>query len=235
MKVSDLFEQLSYGELSNLAISNSGSGEIEEVQQPKVILYTNEALLRLYSRFILKENDLIIETREHITNYPLKKKYAESSQSDVPWPFIKDLLNDPFEEDVIKVLEVWDRKNGRVPLNDKDDPRSAFTPQPDIVQIAQPEERGIVSVLYQARHPLLLVRGDDIKEQEIEIPFFLEGALQSFVAHKVFSHMNGQENMLKSQEHFQAYEMICIDVETRDLANNTFHTSHRKLEQRGFI
>jgi hypothetical protein len=32
-----------------------------------------------------------------------------------------------------------------------------------------------------------------------------------------------------------AYEAICVEIEQRDLVNQTFNTSHTKLEQRGFV
>ena len=73
MNIEDLFTSLSYGELNNLSMSADGSGSIEESKQPQILLYANEGLLRLYGRFLLKENDVLIEMVEHITNYHLKK------------------------------------------------------------------------------------------------------------------------------------------------------------------
>lgn len=81
MKVVELFRELSFGKLSNLAISNDGSGDIIENKWPQLIQYTNSALTMLHKRFILRENDLIIEQVAHITNYHLTPKYAESSGS----------------------------------------------------------------------------------------------------------------------------------------------------------
>ena len=90
-------------------------------------------------------------------------------------------------------------------------------------------------VTYQARHKPLVDYGDDLLHQEVVIPFFLIGALQSYVAYKVYSHMNGQEHLVKSQEHFAAYEAACTTVENNDLVNDSFTTTHAKLEQRGFV
>jgi hypothetical protein len=138
------------------------------------------------------------------------------------------------------VLRVVDYFSGRkLPLNDQEHPCSLFTPKPDEIQVPDPQagwDQGIpLGVVYQARHPVLLDQGDDLLEQEIDIPFFLEPALQAFIGYKTFSHMNGQENLLKSQEYFQVYENICSKIEDKDLANQTIHTSHSKLEQRGFV
>ncbi|ESX17882.1 hypothetical protein X766_15920 [Mesorhizobium sp. LSJC255A00] len=237
MKIVDLFRQLSFGELSNLAISNSGSGAIVEEKQPQLIHYANDALLALYSRFLLSEKDLVIEMANQITNYHLIRKYTETSGSDVDWPYIKDLPDEPYEEDLIKILEVWDASGCQLPLNDKEDPRSLFTPYPNILQVPAPVGGLELAVVYQASHRKLddrLNATSPLLDQNIELPIYLENPLRLFVAYKVFSHMNGQENIVKSQEYLGAYEAACLDIEQRDLVNQTFSTSHHKLEDRGF-
>ena len=231
MKLEDLFSRLSYGELSNLSIGNEGRGSIREEDIPKVTAHVNDGLLRIYSRFVLSTKQLLVEQVRHITNYHLIPKYAESSGSDVEWPYIKDLPDDKFLGDLIRILEVKDDR-GTLPLNDTGNPHSLFTPYPQVLQVPDPKAGQSLAVQYQARHDLL--NNEDI-EQEIDIPFVLEGALQSFVAYKIFSHMNGQDNQVKSQEHLNTYDGICVDVEARDLVNATFATSHHKLEERGFV
>lgn len=231
MKVEDLFSRLSYGELSNLSIGNEGRGSIREEDIPKVTAHVNDGLLRIYSRFVLSTKQLLVEQVRHITNYHLIPKFAESSGSDVEWPYIKDLPDEKFEGDLIRILEVKDDR-GTLPLNDTGNPRSLFTPYPQVLQVPEPRAGKPLSIEYQARH--ITLNNDDL-EQEILIPFVLEGALQSFVAYKIFSHMNGQDNQVKSQEHLNTYDGICTDVEARDLVNATTATSHYKLEERGFV
>ena len=234
MRIAELFKRLAYGQLSNLSMNN-GDGTLQEAKHPQIIQYTNEALLQLFSRFLLKEKQLIIEQVAHITNYHLKRRYAEGSGSDEDYHYIKDLPDDPFREDVIRVLAVYSEM-GQCILNDQTQPRSLFTPQPAVLQVPDPEEGRPLSVLYQARHHVLDDRiGKAIPDQEIDIPFFLEGALQNYIGYLVYSHMNGQENIIKSQEYLAAYEATCLNVEQRDLVNQSFHTSHTKLEQRGFV
>lgn len=235
MLVSELFRRLSFGELSNLSIGSEGSGQISEEGIPKLIKYTNDGLLKLFSRFLLKESSIIVEQVSHITNYHLKRQFAESSGSNEKYRYIKDLPNSPFQGDVIKILSVVDSKGDPRPLNDVENPRSVYTPQPDTLQIPRPIACQALGVMYQARHVPLNSDGEGILNQDIDIPFFLENALQSYIASLVYSHMNGQENKANSQEHFLKYETDCLDCENKDLVNNTFHTSFQKLEHRGFV
>lgn len=234
MKVSELFRRLSYGEFSNLSISSSGSGKIDKVSYPKLIQYINQGLLALYSRFILSEKTVLIVCLEHVVYYHLKRRFAEASGSNETNHYIKDLIQSPFEEDVIKILEVFDSSGRPRVLNDKENQYSLFTPQPDILQVPNPIRGQALGIVYQARHRPLVDEGDDILSQDMDLPFFLEGALEFYVAHLLYSHMNGQENKITSQENLAKYEAVCAEVDSRDLANNTFATNHSKLEQRGF-
>ena len=235
MKISELFRQLSYGELSNLSMSKNGSGEIVEDKHPQLIQYANTALQTIFSRFRLREKELRLVQVEGITRYHLTRRFTESAGAAGVIPYIKDAPpRDPFLEDVIRILAVYD-KDGQRALNDEGNPDSLFAPRPDTLQVPAPDAGYQLAVLYQARHPELDDRPGKIINQKIDIPFFLEKALKSSIAHQVFSNMNGQENTLKGQEHLATYEAICIDIEQRDLVNQTFHTSHSKLEMRGFV
>ena len=238
MKISELFRQLSFEELSNLSVGTDGTGSIEEQKYPQIAGYINEGLLRIYSKFSLLEKDVIIEQVAHITNYHLRPQFAESSNSDERYPYIKDLPDEPFADDVIRILEVHDSRGHEYVLNDKDDPRSLFTPQPFVLQVPAPQAGVALGVSYQARHPKIGVDirdNDAMLDEEIDLPFTLEGALKSFIAYKVYSHMNGQENLLKSQEHNANFEGICAEIENRDLVRASFVTSHSKLQKRGFV
>lgn len=237
MHILELFRRLSFGELSNLAISGepAGSGLIIKDKQPQIVQYANEGLLRLFSRFQLKQSELVIEQSQAITFYHLQRKFAVTADSDAEVSYIKDTADDPFVDDVIRILSVHGPSGGTKKLNDIEDPDSLFTPQPDVLQIPKPVAGELLNVVYQARHPVLDARPGHIIKQEIFIPFFMEGALQAFIGYKVYSHMNGQENVIKSQEYMATYETICSDIEQRDLVNQTYHTSHHKLEQRGFV
>lgn len=238
MKVSDLFRELSFGELSNLAISNSGSGTILEAKHPQLLHYANDALTAIYSRFLLSEKEIVIEMSASITAYHLKSEHSESVGTSVDL-YIKDTPEDPFLDDALRILEVWGSTGTKYVLNDAQDPYSLFTPTPLVLQVPEPVAGQPLSILYQAKHAKLLdvvtAEVTNLLDQIIEIPHYLENALQQWIAHKTYSHMNGQENVLKGQEFLAAYEADCLGIEQRDLANQSWHTSHTKLEQRGFV
>ena len=200
MILSDYFTELSYGELSNTAMAVDGTGTIEEVHQPKVVRYLNEGLRRLHGRFPLIQKDVLIELRDHITNYHLIPRFAESNwvPEEVEFPYIKDLIQEPFTGDVARILEVRNSFGHMLPLNDPENRMSVFTPQVDVLQVPRPITGVALSVMYQAYHPT--ISHHDL-QAEIVLPDVLSSALCAYVAYNVFSHMNTQEATMKAQEH----------------------------------
>jgi hypothetical protein len=237
MQLGVLFKNLSLAELSNLSIGNEGSGSIKESQHPKLIGYVNDGLMALFTRFRLQEKTVIIEMVAHITQYHLLTKYAESSESssdEVPYHYIKDMLRDRFEGDVVKILEVYDSLGNKRVLNDPDNSKSLFTPNPLTLLVPLPYEGEALGVSYQAHHRKLRDNGNNILTQNIDIPAIYESPLQSYVAYKVYSHMNTEEQKKIAQEHYQTYDNTCIGIETNDFTNNTSSASQNKLDVRGF-
>ena len=234
MILSDFFTELSYGELSNTALAVDGTGTIEEAHQPKVVRYINEGLKRLHGRFPLIQKDVLVELRSHITNYHLIPRFAESNwvPDEVEFPYIKDLIKEPFTGDVARILEVRNSLGHKLELNDPENAFSVFTPQVDVLQVPRPVTGVALSVLYQAYHPTIYHH--DL-EAEIVLPNVLSSALSAYVAYNVFSHMNTQEATSKAQEHMAKYESICVEVETQDLVNSSSSQTNSRFAKRGWV
>lgn len=237
MKISELFQRLSYGELSNLSVANEGNGTIQSAAYPKLIGHVNEALLRLHSRLVLRETSLLVVQIGNVTQYPLTPEHTLSSTVVGVDKFIDDSSNE-FLDDVIKILRVEDQLGYRFPLNDDNSSLSMFTPLPNTLQIPVPQDGVVLSVTYQARHPKLIVEGIpdvDLLNQEFDVPFTLEAAIQNYIAYLVFRNMNGPENISKSQECLAAYEMIIAEITTNDLANQSISVTNERFDLGGWI
>lgn len=234
MKLSELYEKLSYGQLSNLALSNDGAGTIVDDRKPQLIVHLNAALLRLYTRFTLLQKDLLIELYSSRTLYPLTMEFAQSNTASAePHKFIMDGLHDDFTDDVIKILSVFDNFGSEYVLNDVEDFYSLFTPQPNVLQVPHPRNNVTYAVWYQARHPI--IASNAAETTNINIPPLLEEALMNYIGSLVYGNMNGQDNLVRSQSLLQQYETICLDVEAKDLVNQTTATTLTKFQKRGFV
>ena len=231
MNLTDLYERLAYGELSNLSLVEDGS--IREEEQGKIVMHTNAALTALHTRFPLKDNTLILDQKGYLTTYSLTSKYALSNYVDnAPHSFYINDLGRPFEDDVLRITEVWDAYGEKLPLNDPHMWRSVFTPNVNVLQIPHPVEGQVISVQYQANHPKVSAA---TPEQVIDIPPFLERAVTLFVAGSVLSHMNTVENTAKGAEHLRAYELICVEVVALELVATGGTTSGFRFEKNGWV
>lgn len=236
MKVSKLFHDLSVGPLSNISLALEGSGEIAEEKQAKIIKYANDALLRLHTRFILKEKDMLIELVDHITFYHLLPRFAQSNAQETgeEFPYIKDLPKEPFKGDVIKILNVYDSFGKLIPLNDLDRPGSYFTPQGDMLQVPRPITGLGISIAYQAKPEPLDKENPYLLDVEIVIPTVLEEALLSYISYKVFSEINTQEANVKSQEHLTIFTELCKEAVDFDLVNTSISTTNTRFRRNGW-
>ena len=234
MNVTQLIKNLSYGELSNLAVGMGGTGTIEEEKWPAVILHANEGLLRLHAKFLLREKDVLIELVEHITNYHLDSRFAESQwvPGEQSYPYIKDLGNEPFTNDVIRVTSVYDQFGNRLPLNDQTNHSSLFTPQAKVLQVPYTIHGASLNVVYQASHPTLSTEN---LEQEIELPSVLHGALTAYIGYKVFGNMVTPEALQKSQELLGQFNSICDEVVMTDTIGTSISNTFPLFESRGWV
>jgi hypothetical protein len=207
---------LAYGELSNHHMASAGDGTLLEAKQPQIVHFCNEGLMRLYTRFTLKEKDCILELREGVSLYRLSPEYSSTGvdNSLVDDPYIRDTTNEPFLDDVLKVLAVHSNYGGQRPLNDVNNCWSVNTPIIKTLQVNLVRSNEVLAVSYQAQHVPL---GET--NQEIELPPTLHGALTAFIAYKVYFNMNTPESQAISQGHLTMFNNICADITEADALN----------------
>lgn len=238
MLLSDLMTNLSYNELSQHIIGNEGSGTIKPDYLGRVINQVNVALLELFTRFTVREKDLVVESRDWMQKYPLRKKYAVSDPTTGVEKFIIDTNAKPFMGDLISVISVSNEIGKELPLNDAEQYASVFTPQSDVLQLTHPGFHQVFFVVYKAKHPTILYNPEDIEAtlaQEIEIPVCLEQPLRFRIAALIFSSMAGQDQSNKGQDLLQLYEKDCSVLEDNGLLGNGSLSTNVKLNLRGFV
>jgi hypothetical protein len=234
MDLEELFTNLSYGVLSGMSIGGEGTGVIPVQHRPKLVSYTNKSLLALYSRFVLVERELILRLIADRDTYVFEKVYADQDPT-VGVKYIEDTAEAPFEEDLLKILQIFDQDMVEMRVNDPGDPRSLFTPDHKSLLVPLVRTAEYLHILYQAKHPKLVVAPPVGVTQQIFLPELLHAALEHHIAYQVFSPSTGQEHTVKASEHLAAYNALCLEVEVKDLATTSFVQSHTKLEDRGFV
>jgi len=239
MKLLEFFRNLSVGPLANLSMAQAGDPSgIDPSKHEGLVLHTNEALTRLHGRFVLREGMMIVEEVEGRTTYPLESKYAMSNYDAGAGHafFIQDQWGEPYRDDVIKVLEVFDTFGIKLPLNEADQPASLFTPQPRVLQVPHSYAGMALSISYQANHPKIAYTesGSDFT-QSVYVPESLSSALSAYVAYKVYSGINSQENAVKAAEYLKMFETICMECLEYDLIGTQSSSSTERFIKRGWM
>lgn len=199
MKLSYLFELLTQGELSQVFVGGTQSGEILEKSYRTMGNNVFLGLTALYKRFNLKFNSLDVQLMPGRYTYPLLQKYAVNDQySKELVRFILDTPTDKFKGDVLKVWGVQtDAKNG-LAMNDYIDGRAIETPALNVIRVPMDIVDGTgdlpdyfktskLNVTYVANHPQFVptVGYFDPELTEIELPDSHVQALLYYVASRI--------------------------------------------------
>ena len=196
MLLQEVFNQLTFGELSQLSIGGGEAGVIDSTNHHRIIPHVNLALGALYSRFPLKEGRATVAL--------LGGKYTYALQV----------------EDLNRIGRVFTAKGHELTLNDELDRYSCFTVSSrvltvpvDIVDGATnlPEAliTGSLDITYRANHPKLQEIDPDFDpdEIELELPYTHLNALLYFIAARMLAPTgSGQFEGLVSNSYIQKYE-----------------------------
>ena len=234
IKLTELYKSLALSVLNNTSVITDDKKDIEPDKKEYILEFINEGITRLHSRFPLKTRTVYVEMREGRTEYPLLSRYSYMGFDPelADYPYIRDTVANPFKNDVIKILVVYDNDGNRRALNDNHNPHGLFTPRPDTLQCMRPRHLEVLAVNYQAKHPVLVVSED---EQEIDVPDTLLPALKYWVAYNYYTGLNTAESTGKAAEYLQMYESICKEVVDYDLGSSSESHTNTLFEKRGWI
>lgn len=236
---SELIRRLALGELSNLKMASAGDGTIAEADRPKVLLQINNALTELFTRFVLSEREIVVNTQTTIVQYYLRYEFAQSnSESSQPILYLDDSGLVDWDGRIVKINKVFDGFGREHYLNKENEPLSLFTPQYDCLQITANHQTENFYVIFQALHPIVgydPAPADPVVDTPIEdLPPALEKALELLAASKIYGNMNGEANLTKSAMLHQMYEAKLAEVGFTDSASTSENMANSKLDRSGF-
>lgn len=243
MNVEEFFQILSYGELNNLSIGEQTAGEIIEADQPKILSHMNKGLAALYSRFTHKTDYVQCQLSADRKRYQIHPKHnvSDTEVANTATRFILDSVEEPFLGDVVKILSAvcqddlttaFIDETREVRINDRGDALGIEMLSFDTIYVATPVEGAVLTLRYQAKHvPLDLTV--DLTAEVILAPILFE-ALEAFVASRVYSSMNGEENVGKGMALNARYEQICSIVTANDLLQQSGTDSRDKFSVGGW-
>lgn len=213
MQLSEIFEQLSYGELSQLSIGGNANGIIDESNYKRVLSHINLGLNDLYKRFNIKTKQLKILLVENEYTYHLNSEYALSNRrSRVTNKYIQDSYVMPFEDDINKIEKVLLDDDSELELNNRNSVLSCYTPNlttlivPDLTNKTE-----FIRIEYRASFiPITIgLSVFDPTKIEVDLPITYLEALLYFVASRVNNPIGMSNEFHAGNSYAAKYEQAC--------------------------
>lgn len=235
MKLSQIFEQLQYGELSQVALGGDGEEEfgIEVENYPRVVAHINMGLTELHKRFPLKVSTVNIQMVEGISTYYIDIDYSISSGTQLV-KYLIDSPEVPFKDDLLKVVSIANDENELFDINDKnsDTPIYSYTYNSITVPVVDPNQTLLVT--YRADHEKIDHQDLNPETQDVDLPPSYLEALLYYVASRVYSGrplLDGKDESLK---YFQLFESACDKITELNLMDSSICTNN-KLDINGWV
>ena len=220
MKLSDIFAQLAYGELSQVALVDANTGLLSEAKYPAVLAHVTLGLTALYTRFNLKENRLVLPLRARQVSYALH------SSEDIRVAFGEEDFND----DVLKVEKVLTSAGIELGLNDASDPFGCTTPSTAVLRVALavvnkgpdlPADliTDSLELVYRANHPRIVIPASGLAPARvnIELPDSHLEPLLLYVASRVHNPIGMSNEFHAGNSWYAKYEAACARLENEGL------------------
>jgi hypothetical protein len=223
MKLQEIFDQLTYGELSQLAIGGSEVGVIAESDYPRIVAHINLGLNALYRRFQLKTGKtsvVLVPDQEYYTLMETDLLKVETIKALNDAYFTLNDSNDPYSIHTITMKKLM------VPLE-------VVNQDPDL-----PDDLKVstLDITYRAAHPKINIGLGyfDPERVDVELPDSHLEALLYFIASRVHNPV-GMTNEFHTGNNYAAkYELACQALEQQNLHIDQQPTNTR-MERNGWV
>lgn len=226
MTLQDIFDQLTYGELSQLSVGGAENGAITEANWGKIIAHINLGLTALYKRFPLKQDMVLI---------PL-----------VPGTLAYSTLT--IAPALLKIEQVLTTDEFELSLNDASDIYSVTTPSAStlrvpadivnqVVDLPDQYKTSGLTLVYRANHPKIVksLGYFDPSRVRLQLPDSHLEPLLLYVASRVHTPMGtGQFEGQMGNNYYAKYEASCQAIETSNLKVDQGSQSTR-LRDNGWV
>jgi len=226
MKLTDIFLALAASELStqtSLIDINTG---VKPEHYPKIISHINLGLTNMHERFNIKLGDIWVRMIDGVGEYKLDSKHARTNTESTEIKWIMDSPYEPFRNNIIKILEVTSEIGEPIPINDRTNDKSVFTPTQNSIQIPWKVHGDAVNIMYRASHNEIRLNDyNSIEDIEIDLPISYLEPLLYFVAYRHFAGVGGQSGTPTSLGYFQKFQARLQEIELNGVPNKDLSIS----------
>jgi len=226
MLLQDLFEQLTYGEFSQLSLAGTDGEGIEPDNWPAVVSHINLGLTELHKRFNIKTKTAQLQQYAAITSYQLEEDFTVSVGTSSPL-YILDSTK-PFKNTVLRIETVYDDiEEEFFPLNDENNEDTLITTAFDTFVVPEPSDTTTMTVTYRCNHARILVPDLNPLTYNVDIPESLLEPLLFYVAARAYSGVPALDGQNQGLEYLQKFEASIAKITELSLITNNNDSNQR--------
>ncbi len=241
MNLSEVFDQLTYGELAQISIGGGAEGQIDDANYKAMVAHTNLGLTALYKRFPIKENSLMLSVISNKDTYVLTPENATSNNELTGnIKYILDSIDSPFIGDILKVEKVVNSYGIELVLNNDGDLRNIKTPTYNTIKFSKDLLSDLagsnVEVVYRANHPIINVGNGAFNPEnvELELPYSYLEPLLLFIASRINNPMGMTNEFHAGNSYAAKYELACQMLEKTNLMTD-IGSEFNKIRSGGWV
>lgn len=217
ISLKDVFSLLASGEFSNLSLSKDRNGNIDEADYGKVIGHINLAVVELYKRFKLQEDEVVLHINPAVNTYYLRPEFMTNLSSISTSRYIERPYDSDGNLNIIEIKDIFDADQNRIVINNRFYVPYIRQASDDTLKISGIEEASTLSIVFQS-HPSPIVLDDDfnINTYQLNIPRTILEAVLNYVAARVYKPIganNSTANSDKGSSYDHKYELACQKIE----------------------
>ena len=233
MLLSTIFETLTFGELSQHQLGGKKEGFIAVKDYAEVLSHLQLAITALCIRFPLLTKEVILREIADTTEYKLNSAFSDSVAG-TPFPYIVDTIDNPFLDDVLQIVSIFNKDGEKRVYDDEMNDTSILMLSPDTLKFPVAVAGDLNYIEYKASLPQISIANDDPTGTIVDIPDVLMEPLCSWIGARILSFSNSQEQKNTSAFYFGKYEYRCAEIERRNILRTSTNNGNIKPHLRGY-
>jgi len=229
MNLNDVFTQLTYGELSKVFIGGLDERTgILEIDREQIISHVQLGLTDLYRRFRLLQGQMTLTLQPDTTDYMITKDFIASNTDSTE--AVKYLTDDPifpYEDNLLKIVEVKDDLLNPIRLNWANDSCSVFSRSekhlyvPEVITTLDYRDPVIteLKLIYLANHPKIDCSLGTYSPELVELylPDAYMTALLYYITSRYMNPIGMANEFHAGNSYYAKYEGECARLEQQNL------------------
>lgn len=211
------------------------NGELNPEHYTSIVPMLNIGVLKLFTRFNVRQDQVIIRLSDTITRYKLHPDHSLMNTTSTLPKYIHDSVDYPFVANtLIKILSIHNEIGEERFMNTENNHWSLSTPAYNVIQHPYPDQDNALSVIYQASLPEIPV-SDSIDPSSIDVeipPMFLE-PLCYFIGSRIHIGLNDQETYKEAEYYGKLFNVEASQIRKQQHVQ-TEHDINTKLEMNGW-